>query len=300
MKTLSGRAVGITGATGMIGRALVSAFEAEGAEVRTLSRGTSGTHRWELGQGSIEDGFLEGLDVLVHLAGESIGGGRFTEARKASLRASRVGTMALLLSEMERRGAPAQLISASAVGFYGDRGDTILDESSGPGSGFLAELCGAWEAEAMKAEALGVRVAIARIGLVFAEEGGLLGRLRPLMRSGLGGALGDGSQWMSPIHLDDLVEAMRFIARAELEGPVNLTLPGPLTNAEFTRVYARELGRPAVMRAPRWALGLALGRETSAELLFSSQRVMPRALMEAGFRFRYETAEAALQAIEGA
>lgn len=304
MKRLGESKVGITGATGMIGRALAATLEAEGAEVRTLSRGSSGTHRWQFedgktAEGSIEDGFLEGLDLLIHLAGENIGGGRFTAERKASLKSSRVETMAFLLKEMERRGAPARLISASAVGFYGDRGDVVLDESAEAGEGFLAELCEAWEAEAMKARALGARVTIARIGLVLAREGGILGRLRPLMRMGLGGALGDGSQWMSPIHLDDAVRALLFIARAGLEGPVNLSLPNPLTNAEFTRVYAEVLGRPAVIRAPRWALGLALGRETSAELLFSSQRVEPRVLLGDGFKFRYETVEAALRAIEG-
>lgn len=305
MKTLSGLKVGISGATGMIGSALVEALEAEGAEVRTLSRGDSGTHRWELegvgeGGGAIEEGFLEGLDLLVHLAGENIGSGRFTESRKAALKASRVDTMALLAREIERgKTRPAQLITASAVGYYGDRGDEILDESSAAGSGFLAELCAEWEAAALKVKELGVAVSIARIGLVFAERGGLLERLRPLMRTGLGGALGDGSQWMSPIHIDDLIAALLFIAKEKIEGPVNLVAPEPLTNAEFTRVYADVLRRPAVMRAPRWALGLVLGKETSAELLFSSQRVRPRVLLEAGFKFRYETAEDALRAIEG-
>lgn len=304
MSTLSGAVVGITGATGMIGRALVAAWEREGASVRTLSRGASGTHRWELGsdeapEGWVDPAFMEGLDLLIHLAGESIASGRFTAERKVSIRASRIDSMALLLREMARlERRPRMLISASAVGIYGDRGDEILDETDAPGEGFLAELCVDWEAEALKARSLGVRVALGRIGLVLAKEGGLLARLRPIMRAGFGGPLGEGAQWMSPIHLEDLVEAILFIARAELEGPVNLTLPEPLTNREFTRVYGEVLGRPAIMRAPRWALGLMLGKETSRELLFSSQRVRPKALLDAGFEFRYPSVREALSAIE--
>jgi uncharacterized protein len=294
------RPVAITGATGLVGRALTQSLTHEGAPVRTLSRGFGTTHRWDPAVGRIDPGFVEGARAVVHLAGESIGAGRFDARRKRELVRSRVETTKLLVREMERaEQRPEVFICASAVGVYGSRGDEWLDETSTRGEGFLAELCEAWEAAANEASALGVRVVNARFGLVLSREGGLLAKLRPLFRAGLGGPIGKGTQWMSFIHLDDAVDALRFAMERRHEGPLNVVMPRPETNADFTRIYARVLLRPAVLRVPRVALRVGLGRETADETVLASQRVRPEVLLDRNFVFRHPSVESALRAVEG-
>jgi uncharacterized protein len=293
------RPIAITGATGLIGGALTRSLTREGAQVRTLSRGFGTTHRWDPAAGTIDPGFVSGARAVVHLAGESIGSGRFDEKRKRELVKSRVSTTELLVREMDRaEERPEVFVCASAVGVYGSRGDEWLDETSTRGEGFLAELCEAWEATANEASALGVRVVNARFGLVLSSEGGLLGRLRPLFRAGLGGKIGPGTQWMSFIHLDDAVDAIRFAIERNHEGPMNVVMPRPETNADFTRIYGRVLMRPAVMRVPRLALRIALGRETADETALASQRVKPEVLLDRNFVFRHPSLESALRAVE--
>jgi uncharacterized protein len=292
--------VAISGATGLIGHALVRSLSREGTQVRTLSRGFGTTHRWDPGAGTIDAGFVDGARAVVHLAGESIGAGRFDAARKRELVKSRVETTALLVREMERAHArPEVFICASAVGVYGSRGDEWLDETSSVGEGFLAELCVAWEDAASAARALGVRVVNARFGLVLSREGGLLGRLRPLFKAGLGGPIGTGTQWMSFIHLDDAVDAIRFAIERDHEGPLNVVMPRPERNADFAGIYGRVLMRPALLRAPRFALRLALGRETADETALASQRVKPEVLLDRSFVFRHPSLESALREVEG-
>jgi uncharacterized protein len=293
------RPIAITGATGLIGGALTRSLTREGAQVRTLSRGFGTTHRWDPAAGTIDPGFVSGARAVVHLAGESIGSGRFDEKRKRELVKSRVSTTELLVREMDRaEERPEVFVCASAVGVYGSRGDEWLDETSTRGEGFLAELCEAWEATANEASALGVRVVNARFGLVLSSEGGLLGRLRPLFRAGLGGKIGPGTQWMSFIHLDDAVDAIRFAIERNHEGPLNVVMPRPETNADFTRIYGRVLMRPAVMRVPRLAMRLGLGRETADETVLASQRVRPEVLLDRNFVFRHPSLESALRAVE--
>lgn len=291
--------IAITGATGLIGRALTASLTREGGQVRTLSRGYGTTHRWDPVRGTVDAGFVEGARALVHLAGESIAGGRFDERRKRELIESRVETTRLLVREMERAEArPEVFVCASGVGIYGDRGDEWLDETSSPGEGFLAELCEAWEEAAREARGLGVRVVHTRFGLVLSSDGGLLGKLRPIFRAGLGGKLGGGQQWMSLIHVDDAVDAIRFAIERGHEGPLNVVMPRPERNADFTRIYGRVLARPAIFKVPAAAIRLALGRETADETLLVSQRVRPEVLLDRNFVFRHPSLESALRAVE--
>jgi len=292
----------VTGASGMIGSALAPALAAAGCAVLRLDRrprpgGTPGAQlKWDPAAGVIAREPLEGLDAAVHLAGASLAGGRWTPARRALLVESRVGSLRLLartLGALER--PPRVLVSASAVGIYGDRGDELLSEASGPGTGFLAELAQAWEQAAEPAARRGIRVVAMRFGLVLAPRGGVLAPLLPLFRLGLGGHAGTGRQWLSWIALDDLIAALRHaLADESLGGPVNAVAPGAVTNRELARVLARVLGRPAWFAAPAWALRLALGRMAD-ELLLASQRVEPVRLLASGFSFRFPALEPALR-----
>lgn len=297
--------VAVTGSSGLIGTALAGALRQDGHEVTPLVRRPPGPGeiRWDpqAADGGLPPGALGGVDAVVHLSGAPIAGARWTEVRKQKLRASRVqSTQALVaaLTASVRGGAkrpPPVLLSGSAVGWYGDTGDRAVDETAPPGTGFLADLVRDWEAAARPARDAGVRVVNLRSGVVLSRRGGMLGLLAPLFRFGLGARMGSGTQFISWISLTDHVAAVRYlIGHAEIDGPVNLTAPAPVTNAVFTTELARALHRPAVLWVPAPALQLGAG-EMSSELL-GSQRVLPRRLTEAGFAFRYPALPAALAA----
>jgi uncharacterized protein (TIGR01777 family) len=285
-----------------VGSALTGALVAAGASVGQLSRAGSGPGRvgWDPAGGAVDAAALEafGPDVVVHLAGENIASGRWTPARKAAILGSRAGGTSLLAGALAAMAHPPKaFVSASAVGFYGDRGAEPLSEDSPPGRGFLAETCRAWEAATSAASARGIRTVLLRIGMVLDGRGGALARMLPLFRLGLGGRLGDGRQYASWIAMPDLVAAIRHVASHDsISGPVNAISPHPVTNAEFTRCLARVLGRPALLPAPAFALRLALG-EMADELLLSSTRAVPGRLLGSGFSFRYPDLESALRAV---
>lgn len=288
----------VTGATGLIGSALVAALRGEGRRVCRVVRGEAGGDdiRWDPAAGRIDVAALRGVAAVVHLAAENVGE-RWNAEKKRRIRESRVqGTQLLARALAELETPPRVLVTASAVGIYGDRGDEALDERSATGEGFLAEVGREWEAAAEPAERAGIRVVQLRFGVVLAREGGALGRLLPPFRLGAGGRLGGGDQWMSWVSREDAVRAIRFALDTEaLAGPVNVTAPEPVTNAEFTRVLGRVLGRPTLFPVPAAALQLAFGEMAEATLL-ASQRALPRRLQEAGFEFRHPTLEAALRA----
>jgi uncharacterized protein (TIGR01777 family) len=289
------RTVAISGASGLVGSALAEALEARGDRVLRLVRAEAdaGEGRVYFGvEDRVIDGAaLEGVDAVVHLAGESIGGKRWTAAQKERIRASRVDGTKLLAGALALLSKkPRVLACASAVGIYGDRGDEELDETSAPGEGFLVEVCRLWEEAADPARNAGIRVAHVRLGLVLSPEGGALARMLPIFRTGLGGKLGDGKQWWSFISLEDVVRAfLHVIDRDDLEGPINAVSPEPLTNADFTRTLARALHRPAPFPVPAAALYLAMGRDMTREALLSSQRVLPRRLLATDFTYHHPT-----------
>ncbi len=292
----------ISGASGLVGSALTSRLAADGHDVIRLVRReeqrADDTALWNPTEGEIEREALEGADAVVHLAGENISSGRWTAARKSSIRQSRVIGTTLIsetIASLTRR--PRVLVSASAVGFYGDRGDEVLTESSTAGEGFLPEVAIGWEQATKAASIAGTRVVLFRSGLVLSTEGGALAKMLPLFRLGLGGRLGNGRQFMSWISLDDLLRAVFFaIEHDALSGPVNAVAPEPVTNAEFTRVLAAVLHRPAIFPAPAFALKAAMG-EMAEELLLSSTRVVPQRLLDAGFDFAHADLESALRSI---
>ena len=285
----------------MVGGALSAMLKREGHQVTHLVRRPAsgeGECPWNPGAGTIDAGALEGLDAVVHLAGESIASGRWNAAQKARILNSRVqGTRLLSETLAALKNRPAVLVSASAIGYYGDRGAEEVDESSAPGTGFLAEVCQAWEAATQPAQAAGIRTVSPRIGVVLAREGGALPRMLLPFRLGLGGRLGSGTQYMSWISLEDLLGILRFaLDSTALSGPVNAVAPNPVTNAEFTRVLARTLRRPALFTAPAFAIRLALG-EMGQELLLSGARVLPRKLPDAGYSFRHAELASALRSV---
>jgi hypothetical protein len=281
--------VAVTGASGLIGRALVPVLGATGHTVTRLVRRTPGPGeaRWNPGAGQIDAAALEGTDVVVHLAGESIASARWTVERKRRIRDSRVvgtGLLARTLSALDR--PPQLLVSASAIGLYGHRGDTPLTESDPPGTGFLAEVGRDWEGATSAASQAGIRVALLRFGIILSLQGGALAKMLPPFRLGVGGPLGSGRQWMSWLTIDDAVGIIQHgIACPELSGPVNAVAPEPVTNAEFTRSLGTVLGRPAVLPVPAFGLELLFG-EMAGEALLGSQRVLPRRLEETGYAFR--------------
>ncbi len=294
----------VTGSRGFAGTALVSALEADGHRVQRLVRGsaTAGDDvRWDPMGGSIDSGALEGFDAVVHLAGEGIAERRWTEAQKRRVRESRVrGTTLLAQCLAGLRSPPAVLVSASAIGYYGDRGDEELTEESSPGDDFLARVCREWEAATAPAEQAGVRVAHFRSGIVQSPAGGSLKKQLPLFKAGLGGRLGSGRQYVSWISLDDEVGAIRHLLLDDgPSGPYNLTSPNPVTNAVFTATLAGLLRRPAVLPVPGLALELVLGRELAAALPLASQRVLPSRLAAAGYGFRHPHLEGALRDLLG-
>lgn len=291
--------VAITGASGLIGRALVARLRSNGRRVRRLVRSATPDTRddivWDPMRGALDPRELEGAEAVVHLAGEPIAQ-RWTGARREAIRESRVRGTELLsraVAALERK--PAVMLSGSAVGYYGDRGDEAVDEESGSGTDFLAGVAREWEASAGAAKDAGVRVVHLRTGIVLSPHGGALERLLPPFRLGVGGPIGTGRQWMSWIALDDHVSAMEHaLATTGLHGPVNLVSPNPVTNAEFAATLGRALGRPALVPVPSFALELLYGEMARATIL-AGQRVLPRALLRAGFEFAHPTLEEALR-----
>ncbi len=296
--------VAITGASGLAGTALVNALESDGHRIVRLVRpgGTALADdvRWNPAAGELDAAALEGCDAVVNLAGASIGEGRWSEDRKRTLHDSRVDSTRVLVSGLAKLNhKPQVLVSASAVGYYGDRGDEVLSEASGPGNDYLAKLACDWETEALKAEASGIRTVILRFGVILSAHGGALPRMLMPFRMGVGGRLGSGKQWMSWLTLGEAVDLIRYaIEKAELRGPVNAVSPNPVRNADFTRVLAHVLRRPALFPAPAFALRLMLGEMADA-LLLSSQRVAPRRPEAAGYSFRNPDVEPTLRALLG-
>jgi uncharacterized protein len=307
----------ISGASGLIGSSLAPRLQAAGHKVSRLvrrkhgrsgggdgdaggggaSEGSGATIPWDPDAGVLDPARLAGFDAIVHLSGENIAG-RWTEKRRQRIRNSRVRTTRLLAETLARMTpAPAVFVQASAVGYYGDRGDEVLTEASSPGSGFLADLCRDWEAASMPAQDAGVRVVRLRIAPVISSRGGMLAAVAPLFRLGLGGRLGSGRQWMSWIAIEDLLAIMeRALSDGSMRGSINAVSPEPVRNAEFTRALGRALHRPAILPAPAFALRLALGT-MAREMLLASERVVPETLLRAaGFQFTRPRLEDALRA----
>jgi uncharacterized protein (TIGR01777 family) len=296
----------VTGSTGLVGNALVSALVKDGHTVCRLMRPES------LVAGGTKDGFNVawnpatgelggagvGADAVVNLAGASIAGGRWSAGQKAMLGSSRIDTTRALVGALAKMNArPRMLVSASAIGIYGNRGDELLTEESKAGAGFLAGLAREWEEEALKAESIGIRVVLARFGIILARDGGALAKMVTPFKLGVGGKLGSGAQWMSWVTLEDVVGILRMaIDKADVRGAVNVVAPKPVQNAEFTKVLASTLHRPALFPAPAFALRLAMGEMADA-LLLSSQRVVPSLLERSGYRFLHASLAPALAAV---
>ena len=291
--------VAITGSSGLVGRALASALEERGDEAVSVARGAFGVDGvdWAPGEGWVREGAFEGCDAVVHLSGASVGEGRWTPARKAELRSSRIDTTRVLVEHLAGLDPkPRRLVTASAVGFYGDRGDDTLTEASARGEGFLADMTADWEAEAEKGNAAGIPTAMARYGVVFDGDAPAFKRLALPFRLGAGGRLGSGRQWMPWVTLDDAVAATMHLLDGEATGPVNVVAPVAITNADLTRSLGRVMRRPAFMMVPRFAMRLALG-ELADALLFASQRVVPERLAADGFEFSQPEVEGALRSL---
>ena len=298
----------VTGSTGLVGRALIRSLLADGHEVTRLVRGdaqgfrapgTAAVH-WDPERGEIDAKELEGHDAAVHLAGESVAEGRWDDEKKRRIRESRMKGTSLLAGALAGLSAkPSVLVSASATGFYGDRGAEILREESASGEDFLSEVCREWEKATLAASQAGIRVAHLRIGIVLSGEGGALQKMLTPFKLGLGGKVGSGSQYMSWITLEDLVGVIRRAIEDEsLRGPVNAVAPGALTNAEFTKALGHVLGRPTIFAVPAFAARLAFG-EVADALLMASTRVEPARLKEAGYQFKHPEIEGALRSALG-
>ncbi len=290
--------ISVTGSSGLIGSALVPLLTAEGHEVARVSRSTAarGAWRWDPGAGHVDGRAVNGMDAVVHLAGESIAGGRWSEARKDRIRASRVrGTRVVAEAVARADPRPQALLCASAMGFYGDRGDELLTETSAPGRGFLSEVSREWEEACAPARDEGVRVVNLRFGIVLSPAGGALAKMLLPFRLGAGGVVGSGRQWWSWVALDDAVGAIRHaLVTPGLAGPVNVAAPNPVTNAEFTRTLGRVLARPTLFPVPAFAARLALGEMADA-LLLASARLVPVRLQQTGYVFRRPELEGALR-----
>jgi uncharacterized protein (TIGR01777 family) len=295
----------VTGGTGFIGSRLVEQQLAAGHDVSVLTRDVAQAARrlparckpqsWNP-VGPVDPVLLRRSDAVIHLAGEGVADARWTAARKQAIRASRILSTSALVRALGKLPAPERpqtFLSASAIGFYGDRGNAELDESTGAGEGFLAEACQAWEHEVFRAQDLGVRTAAVRVGIVLGKHGGALAKMLPAFRLGAGGCLGSGAQWMSWIHLDDLVALFAFLLdRPDAQGPVNGVAPKPVTNDAFTKEIGRVLGRPTLFGVPAFLLRTVVGE--MAAVLLASQRVLPRMASQLGFAFRFSDLSEAL------
>ena len=294
----------VSGATGLIGQKLCRRLDREGHQVTILSRSLEKgkrlgfhTFAWQPEVSAPDSAALEGVDVVVHLAGEHIAAGRWTSEHKRRIRDSRVLSTRNMIAAMRAATVPPKaFICASAIGFYGDRGEEKLTEQAAPGTGFLAEVCQEWEAAAAAAREMGVRVAQARIGVVLAapNDGGALPQMLPAFKFGLGASLGNGTQWFPWIHVEDVVGIFHHaIFNEAISTPINTVAPNAVTNAEFTETLAETLHRPAFFAAPSFVLRLGLGE--MADLLLSSVRVIPAVALTTGYEFKYPILEAALQ-----
>ncbi|MCZ6486100.1 MAG: TIGR01777 family oxidoreductase [Acidobacteria bacterium] len=299
----------VTGATGLVGGALCQNLIQAGHQVVALARNPEKAREklptveavaWDATSGHPPIEALEGLDAVVHLAGEPVAAGRWTSQRKKMIRESRVaGTRNLVEGLSHCQNPPKVLVSGSAIGYYGTQGDGLLEETNHPGNDFLAELCQQWESEAKRATDSGVRVVLVRSGLILAREGGALPRMLPPFKMCVGGPLASGTQWMSWIHIKDELEAIEYaIEHDEIEGPLNLTAPNPVTNEEFSRTLARVLRRPAFFRVPGFVLRLLLG-EMAETLLLKGQRVLPKKLEQSGYQFSFPNLSRAFEDLLG-
>ncbi len=289
----------VTGGTGFVGKRLCTLLDTTNILTRRPESAPSdlwkaACFRWIPDEELPPQEAFDGCEAVFHLAGEPLAEGRWTERKKARIRDSRIiGTRNLVAGLRALDSPPPVLVSASAVGIYGSRGDEILNEQSPAAAGFLGDVCRQWESEAMRAEEFGVRVVTIRIGLVLGKEGGALARLVPMFKLGAGGRLGNGRQWMAWVHADDLIRLFVFAAESgSLRGPVNGTAPNPVSNRGFTRALGQAVKRPALIPAPAFGLRLALGE--FAEVLLASQRVVPKVALDAGFQFQYSTIGTAL------
>jgi uncharacterized protein len=289
----------ITGATGLIGRALQKSLREKGHELLLASRKEPKDNsfiKWDPQNGFTDPARLEGIDAVVHLAGESLSALRWTDEKKKAIRESRVlGTRNVVDTISDLKERPRVLVSASAIGFYGDRGDEELTETSKAGKNFLAEVCREWEAEARRAEDSGVRTVLLRTGIVLSKDGGALGTMLTPFKFGLGGVIGDGKQWMSWISLNDQIEVINYALENEnIRGAVNSVSPHPVTNQEFTAVMGEVLYRPTFIPLPEFAVHLAFG-EMGEALLLDSTKVIPKRLTDAGFKFKFPELKKAIE-----
>ena len=291
----------ISGSHGLVGEALIKALETGGHEIYRLVRHAPNSEseiEWSPDRYSIAISRIEGFDAVYHLAGESIASGRWNDEKKKKIRESRTKGTKLLSDALANLAQPPKtLISASAIGYYGDRGDELLTETSPPGKDFLADVCVEWEKATDHAKEKGVRVVNTRFGIILDKEGGALAKMLPPFRMGIGGRIGDGKQWMSWIALDDVIGALQFaLTNDGLSGPVNFVAPNPVTNAEFTKALGRALSRPTFFPIPAFGVRLAFGEMADA-LLLSSQRVKPTKLADSNYQFAYSNLESALRSI---
>ena len=290
----------VSGSHGLVGKALVRSLTDDGHEVVRLVRGQrafgSPEVQWQPDQGRIDVEQLEGIHAVIHLAGESIASGRWTAEKKGAIRDSRVKGTALLSDALAKLSQPPSVfLSASAIGYYGDRDDELLNEKSAPGKDFLASVCSEWEAATRAAAEKGIRTVCTRFGIILDANGGALAKMLPPFRMGIGGRIGDGKQWMSWIALGDVVNGLKFLIEdGSVQGPVNFVAPNPVRNAEFTKTLGRVLSRPTIFPVPAFGVRLAFG-EMGDALLLSSQKVEPSVLQDKGFLFNWPTLEPALK-----
>ncbi|MEX0767839.1 MAG: TIGR01777 family oxidoreductase [Microthrixaceae bacterium] len=298
--------IALTGASGLIGTQLIQALQSSGHELTQFSRPSSvqpapkiRQATWDPSRQLIDATALEGIDAVIHLAGVGIADSRWTPEQKDKILTSRtLGTSLIAKTMAAMDNPPAVLLSSSAIGYYGEHGDEILDESGSPGSDFTAKVCIDWEAAAQPAVDAGIRVALLRTGIVQSTEGGALAKQLPFFKLGLGGKVGSGKQYISWISIEDEIRAIEFLLTKELSGPVNLTAPEPVTNAEYTKILGGVLHRPTTI-LPITGPRLLFGRELADSLLLTSSRVVPAALLDAGFSFEQPDLKSALTALLG-
>ncbi len=289
--------VAVTGSSGFIGSALIPLLTARGDDVIRVKRDAAEKPdiRWDIDAGTIDAEGLEGVDAVIHLAGEGIGDRRWTDAHERRVKQSRVAGTTLLAETLASLAmAPRVLLSGSAIGWYGERGNETLTEASGPGTEVKAEICTAWENAASPAVDAGIRTVFLRTGMVLSPDGGALGEALPFFKLGLMGRFGDGRQWWAWISMEDQLRAMLFLLDNEISGPVNLVAPHPVTNSEYTKTVGSALHRPTLIPTPRFALNLRLGAKGAQAVALTSAKVIPEVLLEHGFTFRHPHLEGAL------